>query len=75
MSTISKQSNVFDWKLFESYPLQPNIKIYIFHINVSIVCISYGNEKENLFGNHEHLKFLIISFNLMMYTFDSRMML
>ena len=54
-------------------PLHPNIDIDILH-TVSFYNSS-GTDKENLFDNQELPKLVIISFILMTFTYDSRVIL
>ena len=54
-------------------PLHPNIDIDILQ-TVSFY-ISSGTDKENLFDNQELPKLVIISFILMTFTYDSRVIL
>ena len=47
----------------------------VFKFSQCSLCISYGTEKENLFGNQLYLELVIISFILMTFTFDARVIL
>ena len=53
--------------------LCPNISMHI--LLTSLSTFSRGADKENLFNNQELSKFMIISFILITYTFDSRVIL
>ena len=44
----------------------------VFKFSQCSLCISYGTEKENLFGNQLYLELVTISFILMTFTFDAR---
>ena len=53
--------------------LCPNISMHI--LLTSLSTFSRGADKENLFNNQELSKFMIISFIIITYTFDSRLIL
>ena len=54
----------------------PKISIRILHTDLCIFTLfSCGNDEENLFDNQGLLKLMIISFILMTFTFDSRVIM